>query len=149
MLMQLVAHNNLIGYLAAGLVLMAFCMKDMISLRAIALASNIAFLIYGLTLGLAPVWLLHAILLPVNFCRLCQALSESQSWSNAVIRSTKRLHKKRALGKLTIPGFIMLTALLLQPVRADGSSGFSAIAFRGECSHLAQTHVAFPWVFAP
>ena len=63
------------GYLAAGLVAMAFCMKDMTSLRIIALASNVAFLIYGIGLGLAPVWLLHAILLPVNAWRLQEAIA--------------------------------------------------------------------------
>ncbi len=63
------------GYVASGLVVMAFCMKDIIWLRIIALASNLAFLTYGLGLGLAPVWLLHAILLPINCWRLWQALS--------------------------------------------------------------------------
>jgi hypothetical protein len=61
------------GYLASGLVVMAFCMKDIIPLRVVALTSNIAFLIYGIGLGLAPVWLLHAILLPINGWRLWQA----------------------------------------------------------------------------
>jgi len=61
------------GYLASGLVVMAFCMKDIIPLRVVALTSNIAFLIYGIALGLAPVWLLHAILLPINGWRLWQA----------------------------------------------------------------------------
>jgi hypothetical protein len=60
------------GYLASGLVVMAFCMKDIIPLRVVALISNIAFLIYRIALGLAPVWLLHAILLPINGWRLWQ-----------------------------------------------------------------------------
>jgi len=42
------------GYLASGLVVMALCMKDIIQLRVVALTSNIAFLIYGIALGLAP-----------------------------------------------------------------------------------------------
>lgn len=63
------------GYVASGLVVMAFCMKDVMYLRMVALASNVAFLIYGLGLGLVPVWVLHAILLPVNVCRLWQELS--------------------------------------------------------------------------
>jgi len=66
--------SDLAGYFAAGLVVIAFCMKDMISLRLAALGSNIAFLAYGIALGLAPVWLLHAILLPVNGWRLWQAV---------------------------------------------------------------------------
>ena len=60
------------GYLASSLVITAFCMKDILRLRLAASVSNVAFLIYGLGLGLAPVWLLHAILLPVNLWRLWQ-----------------------------------------------------------------------------
>jgi hypothetical protein len=63
------------GYLASGLVIAAFCAKDIVSLRAVALASNLAFLAYGIGLALPPVWLLHAILLPVNGWRLCQEMS--------------------------------------------------------------------------
>jgi hypothetical protein len=63
------------GYLASGLVVMAFCMEDIVLLRAVALSSNVAFLIYGIGLGLVPVWLLHATLLPVNGWRLWQVIA--------------------------------------------------------------------------
>jgi hypothetical protein len=63
-----------IGYLASVLVLIAFCMRHIVSLRVMAIMSNIAFLIYGIGLGLAPVCLLHALLLPVNGWRLWQAI---------------------------------------------------------------------------
>jgi hypothetical protein len=46
----------------------------MIPLRLAALGSNLAFFAYGLVLGLAPVWLLHSILPPVNAGRLLEAL---------------------------------------------------------------------------
>jgi len=62
-----------VGYLASMLVLAAFGAKEMIPLRMIALASNVAFLAYGLALGLPPVWLLHALLLPLNGWRLWEA----------------------------------------------------------------------------
>ena len=65
-----------VGFLASGLVIAAFCMKDLVPLRVTALASNVAFLAYGLGLGLTPVWLLHAILLPVNCWRLWQQFSQ-------------------------------------------------------------------------
>ena len=39
---------NVIGYLAAGLVLLAFAMKDIIRLRIVAVCSNFAFIAYGL-----------------------------------------------------------------------------------------------------
>jgi hypothetical protein len=64
-----------VGYLASAFVFAAFCMKDMIPLRLVAVCSNVAFLTYGLALGLIPVWLLHAILLPINCWRLWQGLS--------------------------------------------------------------------------
>lgn len=65
---------NLLGYLAAGLVLATFCMRSMSTLRTIALASNVAFIGYGYLANLTPVLLLHVILLPVNACRLLQVL---------------------------------------------------------------------------
>lgn len=69
---------DLCGYVASGLVLAAFYMKDMIPLRAVALASNLAFMAYGVALGLTPIWLLHALLVPLNGWRLVQA---ARRWS--------------------------------------------------------------------
>jgi hypothetical protein len=63
-----------VGYLAAGLVFAAFGMKKMAALRVVAICSNVAFIVYGAGLDLAPVWLLHAVLLPLNGWRLLQAL---------------------------------------------------------------------------
>ena len=60
------------GFLASGLVITAFCMKDIVPLRIVAVASNMAFLAYGIALGLMPIWLLHLLLLPVNVGRLWQ-----------------------------------------------------------------------------
>jgi hypothetical protein len=67
------------GYLASSLVITAFCMKDILRLRLAASVSNVAFLIYGLGLGLTPVWLLHAVLLPVNLWRLWQYSSREHA----------------------------------------------------------------------
>jgi hypothetical protein len=54
-------------------VLAAFYMKDMLPLRFVALCSNLAFIAYGFALGLTPIWLLHALLLPLNGWRLVEA----------------------------------------------------------------------------
>ena len=64
--------RDYIGYLASVLVLCTFCARTMIPLRAIALASNVAFLAYGGLLHLYPVLLLHAVLMPVNVWRLAE-----------------------------------------------------------------------------
>ena len=63
-----------IGYLAASLVLATFSMQSMSSLRLVGLASNLAFIAYGYLGNLTPVLVLHALLLPVNACRLAQLL---------------------------------------------------------------------------
>jgi hypothetical protein len=64
-----------VGFLASGLVITAFCIRDVTVLRAVALIGNVAFLVYGIGLHLVPVFLLHAILLPVNCWRLSQEVS--------------------------------------------------------------------------
>jgi hypothetical protein len=68
-----VGATDLIGYAAAVLVLAAFCMRRMVTLRLVAIASNLVFIAYALRAGLEPVLLLHALLLPMNALRLVQA----------------------------------------------------------------------------
>jgi hypothetical protein len=70
----MISSSDVVGYVAATLVLSAFYMREMIPLRIVAMCSNLAFIAYGLALGLAPVWLLHALLLPMNGYRLLEAL---------------------------------------------------------------------------
>ena len=77
-----------VGYLASGLVFATFCMRGMASLRLVAVCSNVAFVSYGLGLDLIPVWLLHAILLPLNCWRLWQMVDAgSFSLRRAAMRS--------------------------------------------------------------
>jgi len=71
------AGSDLLGYSAAGLVLLTFLAQSMATLRAIALASNVMFIAYALVAWLPPVLVLHALLLPLNAWRLWQT-SRSQ-----------------------------------------------------------------------
>jgi CRP/FNR family transcriptional regulator, cyclic AMP receptor protein len=66
-----------LGYLASALVLAAFCMRDMTRLRWMAIASNLAFIAYAVQADLAPVLVLHLLLLPVNVQRLVTRHSSS------------------------------------------------------------------------
>jgi hypothetical protein len=68
------SYVNVVGFLASGLVLATFGMKDMVQLRVVAICSNIAFIAYGAAMHLPPVWLLHVALLPLNGVRLWQVL---------------------------------------------------------------------------
>jgi CRP-like cAMP-binding protein len=61
-----------LGYLAAGIVFLSFCMKTMLTLRVIAIVSNAAFICYALAAGLTPILVLHSALLPMNVMRLVQ-----------------------------------------------------------------------------
>ncbi len=61
-----------IGYIASILVFVTFYMQTMVPLRCVAVASNVAFLGYGLALGIWPVAILHSLLLPLNAMRLVQ-----------------------------------------------------------------------------
>lgn len=63
------------GYLASALVLAAFCARDMLTLRILAIASNVAFIAYAYLADLRPILLLHCTMLPVNLCRLRAAKS--------------------------------------------------------------------------
>jgi hypothetical protein len=57
---------DVLGYAASAAVLATFCMSTMIALRIVALVSNVLFIAYGFVDHLRPVFLLHAILFPVN-----------------------------------------------------------------------------------
>lgn len=63
---------DVLGYAASAAVLATFCMSTMIPLRILALISNVLFMTYGYVDHLYPVFILHAILLPVNALRLIQ-----------------------------------------------------------------------------
>lgn len=61
-------------YLASVLVFLAFFMKAILPLRTIAMASNVAFVIYAAGAGNIPILVLHGLLLPLNIIRVRQYL---------------------------------------------------------------------------
>ncbi|MGC2165329.1 MAG: cyclic nucleotide-binding domain-containing protein [Gallionella sp.] len=63
---------DVIGWAAGGLVLTTFYLQTMLPLRCVAIASNLAFLSYGLMTDALPIAVLHALLLPMNLWRLGQ-----------------------------------------------------------------------------
>ncbi len=65
-------YVHVAGIIAACLVFSCFYMKTMVPLRWAALASNVAFLIYSVPLGLWPIAILHGALLPLNLIRLLE-----------------------------------------------------------------------------
>jgi len=63
---------NFLGYAASATVFVTFCMKTMIPLRMLAIASNVLFCAYGYLDHIYPVLILHLALLPINTIRLIQ-----------------------------------------------------------------------------
>lgn len=65
--------NDLLGYLAALLILSSFCTRDMIGLRMLAILANAATIVWACQNDALPFLLLHALLLPINAFRLAEA----------------------------------------------------------------------------
>ena len=61
---------DLLGYAASCAVLVTFLMRTMVSLRLVAITSNVLFAAFGYVQHIYPVLLLHAVLLPINLWRL-------------------------------------------------------------------------------
>jgi hypothetical protein len=66
------ALQDLAGWVASALVLATFSARTMVPLRALAVASNVAFIGYAYMAGLWPILLLHSLMLPMNTVRLAQ-----------------------------------------------------------------------------
>ena len=60
------------GYLASSLVLCTFSVTSMRVLRCIGITSNITFIGYAAMPHIAPILILHSLLLPMSIYRLFQ-----------------------------------------------------------------------------
>jgi predicted Abi (CAAX) family protease len=79
--------NDVAGWAAAALTLLAFSCNNLLHLRLTALAANAAFIAYGITAQLWPVAALHVVLVPVNLWRLWQVRQVRQV--QQVLRQSK------------------------------------------------------------
>jgi hypothetical protein len=62
--------SDVLGYAASSAVLASFLMQTMVPLRLVAILGNILFISYGYFADIHPVFVLHAVLLPINIARL-------------------------------------------------------------------------------
>jgi hypothetical protein len=63
---------EILGYAGGVLVFSTFYLKTMVRLRVVAIASNVVYIAYSALLGLAPILVLHTLLLPLNIWRLIE-----------------------------------------------------------------------------
>jgi hypothetical protein len=85
--MQQAMLTDVLGYIAAGLVFATFCAQRMALLRALAIASNVAFIGYGFLDGLWPILILHSAMLPMNIRRYRQSAREHCGTTTADART--------------------------------------------------------------
>ena len=79
---------NFLGYAASASVLATFCMSSMVPLRAVAICSNVLFAAFGALAHIYPVFVLHAVLLPINIVRLMQVVVSGHEAAAAVTSIT-------------------------------------------------------------
>jgi CRP/FNR family transcriptional regulator, cyclic AMP receptor protein len=157
-----------IGYLASLLVLLTFCMNTMMTLRAVAICSNLAFVIYGVAANVYPVLLLHLILLPLNAlhlikmvwllrrAKLAAATDLSPHWLQPFMR-TKRIKAGEMLfakgeyadalymiasGEVELPEI----ELKLKPGDLFGEIGLFSVERRRTQSALARSDLELLWI---
>jgi CRP/FNR family cyclic AMP-dependent transcriptional regulator len=68
-------YVQMIGFLAAGLVILTLSMRTMVPLRIVGMSSNVVFVIYGVLFGSYPTIVLHCVLFPLNIYRLWEMLN--------------------------------------------------------------------------
>jgi hypothetical protein len=61
-----------IGFLASGLTVLTYLMRDMLWLRVVAVTNCTAFLVYAALIGSTPIVLMELVLLPINAWRLLE-----------------------------------------------------------------------------
>ena len=82
------------GWAASALMLCTFLCEEALMLRAVAVSANLAFIVYGALAGLAPVLVLHLVLIAVNLRRLAlisakvRGLSQPLASHPAALRQT-------------------------------------------------------------
>ena len=80
--------TDFLGYAAAGIVFLTFCMRTMLALRLIAIAGNLAFILYAVAADLTPILALHGALLPLNLLRLVQMRRQTRATLPQTLRAT-------------------------------------------------------------
>lgn len=79
------------GYCASALVFATFFMRSRARLRQVAIASNVAFIAYGIAGNVIPVLVLHVLLLPLNIWRLWE-IAQTRKAISAAIEGDLQLH---------------------------------------------------------
>jgi len=72
---------DVLGYVASFLVFATFYVRKILTLRVLAIFSNVAFIAYSLGYHLHPIFILHTALLPLNIYRVFELLKHDSRFS--------------------------------------------------------------------
>ena len=155
---------EVLGWVAASLMLATFVCREARTLRACAIMANLAFMACGLDADLHPIAALHLALLPVNVVHLIYAVREHQA-SDTALRERPPLDAGTAaspppqddaaptpsvaLAAATLRRacWLPLSAVLYVPVAACASHSNLGVVLRMPAPMLAAVQRAEP--FAP
>lgn len=82
-----ISFAECLGFASCAFVVLAFSVSSPLGLRVLAIASNVLFISYALTAGLRPIFLLHALLLPINSMHLAALFAKRRMAAAAEKRS--------------------------------------------------------------
>jgi uncharacterized delta-60 repeat protein len=98
------SYPDVLGWLAAALMVATFGCREARAMRPLAVATNLAFIGYGLAASLVPVLTLHLLLLPINLWRCAEVLGAKESF----VQLMKLMN--RAAPALVLAACVVLTA---------------------------------------
>ena len=73
---------DMMGYVASFLVFSTFYVKRILTLRLVAISSNVAFIFYAFGANLYPIFFLHTLLLPLNLYRIFELKRAEYNYSH-------------------------------------------------------------------
>lgn len=127
---------NALGYIASSLVFAAFYVKRIMTLRLIAIGSNVAFIAYATTAHLLPIFILHSLLLPLNIHRILE-----------LRRNLKRLTDGQAdpktIKKLLGPKWVNRNEMVFQ----DGKTTWTVYLLKADADCDATARYEQPSIF--
>jgi hypothetical protein len=92
--------TDLLGYAAAVLVFVTFYLRSIVHIRIAAVCSNLLFIGYASSAELAPILVLHAMLLPLNLWRLRELAAGRQVGGTVPMGGPGRIDWRALLARL-------------------------------------------------
>lgn len=93
---------DLIGFAASGFVFLTFYMRTLLSLRLVAIVSNVLFIGYGLIADLVPILVLHLILFPMNALRAYQQIQSIRLMRHVIVSPPEIDHLLPLMTRVTM-----------------------------------------------